>query len=455
MLTKSKKLIAALALISMIHLRPSGAQEMTQNQLNANKLYNASVGLINSGDFTGADNLLSQAWKLDPDNPDILCNYGLALMKLGKLQEAKERLLRASQLKPGLAIVWLNLGLAQEGLGDLPGARQSLLKFVDIGKANPYSEKIKAHIPEIDKLIAAGVSTESLNQPDYMDELNRDQRQRWASNRMPLKIHFAPGEGVPGYKPSYDTAMKSAINTWVKALNGKLTFEPVSSKSKADIAVKWSADIKDAVNSSEGGDVRYQANSNGLDHVDITLLTLDSSPTVKLTDSIVFWISLHEFGHGLGIVGHSHNPTDVMYFSAPQKVSTKLSDRDIQTIRKLYSVALDNWMTINKEAVDLLHAGNLAESLAKLDAAQKLNPTEKSIKTNIKLVETRLVNQLLSDDKIEEIEPHILRALVLEEESRDENLENLLRSYTTFLERVNREKEIPAVWKRFGLEAPQ
>jgi predicted Zn-dependent protease len=44
----------------------------------------------------------------------------------------------------------------------------------------------------------------------------------------------------------------------------------------------------------------------------------------------------HEMGHALGIAGHSPNPEDIMYALAPS-TSQKLTDRDRETLRKLYA----------------------------------------------------------------------------------------------------------------------
>jgi predicted Zn-dependent protease len=43
----------------------------------------------------------------------------------------------------------------------------------------------------------------------------------------------------------------------------------------------------------------------------------------------------HELGHGLGIWGHSPDPTDVMYFSQVRQ-PPEISDRDINTLKRIY-----------------------------------------------------------------------------------------------------------------------
>lgn len=418
-------------------------------------LYNSSVVLIKNGDFAAAENVLGQAVQVLPNDANILCNYGLALMKMGKLEEAKERLIRGTQVKPDYDLMWLNLGLVQEGLGDLVSAKASLQKFVALAPHNPYSERIKAHIPEIDKLLATGVGPDSLNKPDYIDELSTDQKQRWSANRMPLKIYLKPGDGVPGYKPSYGQALENALADWIKALEGKMSIVKVDDATKGDIVVKWTNDLTAGVNRSEGGDVRYSATAAGIDHADVTLLTLDPSPTVRLNDSLVYWISLHELGHGLGIVGHSRNPADIMFFSAPQKVNPQLSSRDVQTIRRLYSEQLENWMTLNDQGIKLMHEQKYDAALQKLDKALRLRPDKTVIKTNIITTEGNHALKLLNENKLENVEQHFARALDLEQEVRDGNLPMLLNNYSVFLTRVARADEINDLYKHFGMKPPR
>jgi predicted Zn-dependent protease len=43
----------------------------------------------------------------------------------------------------------------------------------------------------------------------------------------------------------------------------------------------------------------------------------------------------HEFGHALGIWGHSPQPEDVMYYSQVQS-PPNISPRDINTLKKIY-----------------------------------------------------------------------------------------------------------------------
>lgn len=428
---------------------PVFAEVSQQDKVQALDLYNESVRLINAGDFATAEAKLSQANAMTPDDTNILCNYGLALMKMGKLPEAKQALTRALQIKPNYDLCWLNLGLVQEGLGDLASARASLAKFVQLAPNNPYSDRIRAHLPEIDKLLASGVSPESMNMPDYVDELSKDQRQRWSESKMPIKIYLRSGDGIPGYKQSYGKVLESALNDWIQALGSDVQIVRVDNPQKADIVVKWTNDLSAGVNRSEGGDVRYVATADGIQHADITLLTLDPSPTVRLNDSLVYWISLHELGHGLGIVGHSRNPGDVMYFAAPQKVNPKLSSRDIQTIKRLYSEHFENWMTINEAGIKLMREQKFDQALEKFYAALKLNPEKSVIKTNIIITEENNAIWLMNRNILDGVEPHFLRALDMEEEVRDKNLDRVLKNYASYLTRVARASEIPELYKRF------
>ncbi|MGK7930267.1 MAG: peptidase [Microcystaceae cyanobacterium] len=62
-------------------------------------------------------------------------------------------------------------------------------------------------------------------------------------------------------------------------------------------------------------------------------MTVRISP--KLSESSVFSASRHEFGHALGIWGHSPIQTDALYFSQVRN-PPPISTRDINTLKKVY-----------------------------------------------------------------------------------------------------------------------
>ena len=54
------------------------------------------------------------------------------------------------------------------------------------------------------------------------------------------------------------------------------------------------------------------------------------------TDLELLKTALHEIGHAIGILGHSKNITDIMYYSTASHRQSTLSDKDIETVNKIY-----------------------------------------------------------------------------------------------------------------------
>ena len=67
--------------------------------------------------------------------------------------------------------------------------------------------------------------------------------------------------------------------------------------------------------------------------VNLSAPSYDNKDMTPRAKEQLFNLALHETGHALGIDGHSPSGLDVMYFKSPL---IKLSDRDANTIRKIY-----------------------------------------------------------------------------------------------------------------------
>lgn len=421
----------------------------------AAQLCNDAVPLLTEGKYEAAESKLVESLKLDPDNSSTLSNYGMLLMKLGKLPEARKQLEKALQIDPNCDAAALNLGLACEGMGDLPTAKVNLLKFINKTQDHELAEKMKDHVRIIDKTLASGVP--AVDGPDYLGQINRSQMATWPPERRPIRIFVASGEGVTGYQPGFGAAVDNAIDAWSKALEGAITFEKLKSPDKAAIELIWTHDPNTALMKAEGGECKFVMDGSGMKHANITILTVDPSASDKLNDVKVSWVALHELGHALGISGHSSNPQDVMYFAAPLKKSMPvLSARDVATYRRLYSEKLpDTWLSLNGEALKLMKAGSMEEARVKLEQAIKMEPGQKIPRENLLLVEGRISTQLLDQSKYAEAESHLTRALELEKDFQDKNLDVLLDNYALVLKNTGRSEEAKKLYQSYGKKVPK
>jgi Tfp pilus assembly protein PilF len=74
------------------------------------------------GDHSGADKHFARALKLEPKNPEILCDRGYSLYLRRRWAEAETSLKQALALEPAHARSHANLGLVLARQGDSPGA---------------------------------------------------------------------------------------------------------------------------------------------------------------------------------------------------------------------------------------------------------------------------------------------------------------------------------------------
>lgn len=147
----------------------------------------------------------------------------------------------------------------------------------------------------------------------------------------PLKVYVETRpKNSQLYRPEYFDYVREGLEAWAKALDGRLKYEFTEHPHEAQILVQWVAAF----------DEQYTAGDaiTRFGHSSIRIKTTDLPP-MDIKANI-----LHEFGHALGINGHSDNPEDIMvgmrHWTTDQNYRPRLSVADQQAIRRLYS---DQW----------------------------------------------------------------------------------------------------------------
>jgi len=196
---------------------------------------------------------------------------------------------------------------------------------------------------------------------DYIDSLLASQNaNRWAMDKMPLKVYIQPLESP---KTNNHNLVIDALNTWAKASKGKLSFTLTPKPLLADLTIgftKNTSDIqtKPGVAPVELGLTRFnlvkesyqpadrpnltgqlQAINNPygkIDRAEVIILLLKPVSQEALNADEIKEITLHEIGHALGLAGHSENSSDIMYFNQSFSQLPALTKRDKASIARLY-----------------------------------------------------------------------------------------------------------------------
>ena len=169
---------------------------------------------------------------------------------------------------------------------------------------------------------------------------------RWDIRSFPLKVYIDSPESVPPY---YIASIKRAMNLWTGRTNF-VKFQQAQSPIDADILIKFE-DIPNDI--CQGAVCKYtiahtepQIDKNKiLKQMDLTFYKTNAYKQ-NFTSREVFNTALHEFGHTLGIMGHSDNPNDIMYamkdsdnmFTFMRSEEHSLSARDLKTLVLLYRI---------------------------------------------------------------------------------------------------------------------
>lgn len=317
-----------------------GGKPVTMDVFRAAQLVNESLQLIRSNQNEEAVERLTLAVQLAPELPEARHNLGLAYAKLGRTSEAIAEMQKAIDLKPDLPSTWLTLGGLYQSAGQLDRAiyyyHEFLRRFPSHGEAGKINNLVKGLEAESGRRQAAQESAAEAG--DYLAEMTREGTLRWPARRIPIKVCIQSGESVPHYKPQFEAILRQSFEDWSEASSGRVSFLFIKDPARADIVCSWLANPAELTNAAEAGEAHVSTDGQGIVRGTIKILTTPLSAELPLTDTRMQLNCLHEVGHVLGLAGHTMNPADVMFYSAPlTDQRRKLSSRDSNTITKLYS----------------------------------------------------------------------------------------------------------------------
>ncbi len=130
--------------------------------------------------------------------------------------------------------------------------------------------------------------------------------------------------------------LERSFKAWDSALGSNLNFKYIQKPNEADITIKF----VDRLSGSQAGltKTKYMQiqGRTYLGHADI-YVAKHSSAGWKFNDVQLNKIAMHEIGHAIGILGHSENINDIMYYSTESQRQSTLSTKDVDTVKKIYN----------------------------------------------------------------------------------------------------------------------
>ncbi len=343
---------AATCYENYLHANPASADaadvrriiEELKKTADVDRLFNESHDLLQQGKAVEARFLLEKAAAIEPDSAEIHYNLGMAYHNSGNLPRAIAEFEQTLKIKPAMSEAMLNIGSSYQALGRKSEAVIWLQKYL---AARPAAENAKA----VSSIIAS-LQSEAVKQvgddPGAADFWGSVTRQgivrRWDNDKLPIKIFIDTGAGTPGMRDSFRQILRDSFDAWMQAAQGKLGYRLVASKDLADLVCDWTSAPQAVTGggSEQGVAHIYGKNIDGgtlaINRATIRILTVDPAKgaTHSISDDAMRKTCLHEIGHVLGLMGHSSNSHDVMFFSESPAVWPVLSKRDKATVLKLY-----------------------------------------------------------------------------------------------------------------------
>lgn len=333
----------AIAFLAVVGSTPVSAQvyeidgkSVAKNEYDAAILSNEARQFLQAQKWAEAEAKLRLALEQDPKLKPARNNMGIVLVRLGKYDEAITVLKSLVEEDPSQSMAWATLGASYMSVGKIDDAIVAYRKFLVLEPNYKEAARYKDLVKGLEAEAAKRKTTGSTEASDSYASATPPGTAKWASFEKPLKVFVPATSTASGYKPQYEKILIDAFKKWQVATNEKVRFEFVDKKENSDIDCEWKDDPTEAVFKAEGGHAHLETLQGRVKHGKIYLLTVWSM-NLTPTDAIMGKLALHEVGHSLGILGHSDQRDDIMFFTID--VSPKegqVSARDVKTLNELY-----------------------------------------------------------------------------------------------------------------------
>ena len=143
---------------------------------------------------------------------------------------------------------------------------------------------------------------------------------------MPIHVYISPILVESLYLPE----LRYAMNEWETAAPEIIRFEETDTPEQADIRVSWGhSGLMDIQDTRLGSAELTRLNAEQGFQVEVILMLEGDGTIGKLTQEEMRTVCLHEFGHALGLWGHSPHPADINYPTATAQASYRARHRNV------------------------------------------------------------------------------------------------------------------------------
>ncbi|KAB8315293.1 peptidase [Tolypothrix campylonemoides VB511288] len=192
---------------------------------------------------------------------------------------------------------------------------------------------------------------DSTNSGDYFSQVNPIQVGYLVWSQFPVRVYVEPPQAINSKQAQqWVNAVLQAVQEW----NVYLPLTVIKQAEDADIIIMRKAPPLQTSPNSKIPRARsaqttyefYVSKNNLLSHRFTILL----SPSQ--TGQYLLAATRHEFGHALGIWGHSPQPSDALYFSQVRN-PPPISPRDVNTLKRVYEQPTSLGWSVQEKSVSI------------------------------------------------------------------------------------------------------
>ncbi|MDE0505785.1 MAG: tetratricopeptide repeat protein, partial [Candidatus Poribacteria bacterium] len=177
----------------------------------------------------------------------------------------------------------------------------------------------------------AGLSTSGFTGDDYFDYITVFSSGRVARfTKMPIRVYVSPMLRTDAYL----NAIRYGMRQWESASGGIIQFVETQVNREADIRVSWGRAGLWPIAEVTGAKAQLTRLDGDRIRVEIVLVPHEPQPDEVNDPGRLRAICLHEFGHAIGLWGHSPDSRDAEFHTSTEETP---SPQDINTLLRVYA----------------------------------------------------------------------------------------------------------------------